>query len=119
METINFVNIISSSPVIGTAGGAAMIILYKLWRLLQADRKEDALDEAERLFRDEMRTDIKSLRELLKECDHARADMQNKILKLQKMLGRIQAVVEVCKQTHPSGCPIDQISGVFDDANNS
>jgi hypothetical protein len=118
MDTLDFTSILSSSPIIGSAGAAAMIILYKLWRLLQADRKEDNLDEAERLFRDEMRSDIKSLRDLLKDCDQARNDMQNKILKLQRLLGRIQAVVELCRQNRPTGCPIDQIPRVFDDANN-
>lgn len=77
----------------------ALAFLYKIWRILRKDRKEDSLDDTERLLREEMRNDIKALKE------------ENKILKeenqkLHEELSALRASFKVCESNHPAICPI-------------
>lgn len=101
-------DLIKDNSVVGAAGSAAMVLLYKIWRILKADRKEDNLDQAEKQFRDEMRTDIKELREHLKTCEEDKLKMLEKMAKQQQLIAQIHAQIRVCQSSaiRPAVCPL-------------
>lgn len=86
-------DLIKDNSVVGAAGSAALVLLYKIWRILQADRKEDNLDQAEKEFRDEMRSDIKQLREHLKLCEEEKSKILEKMAKHQRFLATLHAQI--------------------------
>ena len=63
MDEKTIASFISDNALTGALSGGALAFLYKIWRILKKDRKEDNLDEVERALRDEMRNDIKTLKE--------------------------------------------------------
>lgn len=89
-------------------GSAALVLLYKIWRIIQADRKEDNLDQAEKEFRNEMRSDIKELREHLKMCEDEKGKILEKMAKQQQVIASIHAAIRVCQltSTRPDTCPM-------------
>ena len=89
-------------------GSAALVLLYKIWRIIQADRKEDNLDQAEKEFRNEMRSDIKELREQLKKCEEEKSRILAKVAHQQKLLAEIHAGIRLCKLSpiRPERCPM-------------
>lgn len=101
-------DLIKDNSVVGAAGSAALVLLYKIWRILQADRKEDNLDQAEKEFRDEMRTDIKELREHLKLCEEEKSKILEKMAKQQQLIAAIHAQIRICQMspTRPTACPL-------------
>lgn len=101
-------DLIKDNSVVGAAGSVAMVLLYKIWRILQADRKEDNLDQAEKQFRDEMRADIKELREHLKMCEDEKSKILEKMVKQQQVIAQIHAQIRICQSsaTRPAVCPL-------------
>ena len=104
-------DLIKENSVVGGAGGIALVLLYKIWRILQSDRKEDNLDQAEKEFRDEMRSDIKQFREHLKSCEEEKTKILERLVKQQQMIASIHAQIRVCQTsaTCPAQCPIVDI----------
>lgn len=101
-------DLIKDNSVVGAAGSAALVLLYKIWRILQADRKEDNLDQAEKEFRDEMRSDIKQLREHLKLCEEEKSKILEKMAKQQQVIAGIHTQIRICQlsPTRPATCPL-------------
>jgi hypothetical protein len=87
-------------------GGAAMAFLYKIWRILQSDRKVDNLDNAERSFREEMRDEIKTLKEDKRKCEDEKEKLYNQVHTFQKNIAEIQVAFKLCQISHPSTCPL-------------
>jgi septal ring factor EnvC (AmiA/AmiB activator) len=105
----NFIfDLIKDNSVVGAAGSAALVLLYKIWRIIQSDRKGDNLDQAEKEFRDEMRTDIKQLREHLKSCEEEKSKILEKMSKQNRMLSAMHAQIRVCQLSpdRPTTCPL-------------
>lgn len=99
MDEKTIASFISDNALTGALSGGALAFLYKIWRILKKDRKEDNLDEVERALRDEMRNDIKTLKE------------ENKTLKeenqrLHQELSELKASFRLCQTNHPVVCPI-------------
>lgn len=108
-------DLIADNSVVGAAGSVALVLLYKIWRILQTDKREDNLDAAEKEFREEMRKDIKELREQLKKCEEEKDKIYARISNYNLMLSRVQSVIHHCNLSHPDGCPISQVEGIFDE----
>lgn len=87
-------------------GAAALAFLYKIWRILQTDRKVDNLDNAEREFRDEMRDEIKSLKDDKRKCEDEKERLYDSVHEFQKRIASFEAAIRICQQTHPSECPL-------------
>ena len=86
-------------------GGAALAFLYKIWRILQSDRKIDDLDSAERLFRVEMRDEIKTLKEDKRKCEEEKENLYNQVHAFQKQMAEFQVAFNMCRVNHPETCP--------------
>ena len=86
-------------------GGAALAFLYKIWRILQSDRKIDDLDSAERLFRVEMRDEIKTLKEDKRKCEEEKEKLYNQVHAFQKQMAEFQVAFNMCRVNHPETCP--------------
>lgn len=87
-------------------GGAALAFLYKIWRILQSDRKVDDLDNAERSFREEMRTEIKELKEDRHKLTEEREKLYEHIHTLQVQISEFRSSIAVCALRHPDICPL-------------
>lgn len=87
-------------------GVAALAFLYKIWRILQADRKEDNLDNAERSFRDEIREELREIKEDKRKCEEEKHLLTQDIMRLQKDLAELQANFKICSLAHPPNCPL-------------
>lgn len=101
-------DLVKDNSVVGAAGSAALVLLYKIWRIIQADRKEDDHDQAEKEFRNEMRIDIKELRDRLKNCESERDAVMQKMIMQQKNIAEIEARIKICQLSphRPEVCPI-------------
>jgi len=113
-ESFDLIKYISDNSVVGATGTAALLLLYKIWRMLQTDRKGDNLDNAERAFRDEMRGDIKGLKESLKSCEDEKDKLHAQIEVLTNKIARIHTAVSLCTNREHGSCPITVIQGVLD-----
>lgn len=102
MANGDFTDLVSSNSVLGASIAAALAMLYKVWQILKRDRKEDALDNAGRALRDELRAELKSLKE-----DNHRLLSEN--LKMHESLAQLKAAFTVCKSSHSTICPLLQI----------
>lgn len=87
-------------------GGAALAFLYKIWRILQSDRKVDDLDSAERLFRVEMRDEIKTLKEDKRKCEEEKEKLYNQVHTFQKQMAEFQVAFNMCRVNYPETCPL-------------
>ena len=83
-----------------------MAFLYKIWRILQSDRKVDDLDSAERLFRVEMRDEIKTLKEDKRKCEEEKEKLYNQVHAFQKQMAEFQVAFNMCRVNHPETCPL-------------
>lgn len=113
MDEKSLVEAVSSNSVAGASIAAALAMLYKVWRILKADRKEDSLDTAEKGLRDELRDEIKILKEDIKQLSnevkvlreqHVQCQEENTALK-----GRIrwlETCLNHCQLKHPPECPL-------------
>lgn len=99
------------------AGATALAFLYKIWRILQKDRKVDDLDNAERSFRDEMRDEIKTLKEDKRRCEDEKDKLYNQVFAFQKQLAGFQAAFKVCQLSHPLHCPLVLNQGEHNESN--
>jgi len=113
MDEKSIIEFISSHSVFGAGAAAILAMLYKIWRILKVDRKEDSLDNAERKLRDELRDEIKVLKEDIKILSnevrilrdtHIQCQDENAALK-----GRIkwlETCLRYCQLNHPPECPL-------------
>lgn len=99
MADDNFANLISNNSVLGASIAAALAMLHKVWQILKKDRKEDNLDNAERSLRDELRQELKVIKE-----ENVKLREENNIL--HQELAELKASFVVCKKTHPDICPL-------------
>jgi hypothetical protein len=105
--------LIADNSIVGAAIAAGLAFLYKIWRILKADRKEDDLDAAERKFRDEMRQEIKDLRTSNAEIKREEEDCKKQYIALQAHVQWVENCLELCQKKHPSDCPlIEHWSGI-------
>ena len=102
MSNTNIPEFISNNSVLGASITAALAMVYQMWKILKKDRKEDNLDNAERVFREELRNEIK----LIKEENRLLREENNK---LHQELAELKAAFNLCKNsTHPANCPFMQ-----------
>lgn len=87
-------------------GSAALAFLYKIWRILQSDRKVDNLDNAERSFREEMRCEIKTLKDDRRKCEEEKERLYDQVHVFQKQMADFQAAFNLCKIHSSSTCPL-------------
>lgn len=106
MDEKALMSFVSDNSILGATGVAALAFLYKIWRILQSDRKEDDLDSAERTFRNEMREEIKSLKEDRHQCEEEKNILYKQIFEFQKQLANFQAAFRLCHSSHPDTCPL-------------
>lgn len=90
---------ISNNAVIGGSAAAALAMLYKVWQILKKDRKEDNLDNVERSLRDELRAEIKVIKE-----ENQKIRKEN--IELHEELANLKAAFSVCKSSRPPQCPL-------------
>jgi hypothetical protein len=106
MDEKSILSFISDNAIAGATGSAALAFLYKIWRILQSDRKVDSLDNAERSFRDEMREEIKALKDDRRRCEEGKEQLYNQVHALQKQMAEFQVGFNICKISHPHSCPL-------------
>ena len=77
----------------------ALAFLYKIWKILRTDRKEVDLDSVEKALREELREELKRIKdenkELKQENNALNADMAD-----------LKAAVKICQTNRPSTCPL-------------
>lgn len=105
MTNDNFVNLVSNNSVLGASIAAALAMFYKVWQILKKDRKEDNLDNAERSLRDELRQELKIIKE-----ENAKLREENNIL--HQELAELKASFAVCKKTHAEICPLFKLRAI-------
>ena len=94
MNDLDIGAMISNNSVLGASIAAALAMLYKVWQILKEDRKEDNLDNAERSLRDELRTELKILKE-----ENQKMRKENHLL--HQELADFKAAISVCRSTRP------------------
>ena len=98
----NFAEFISTNSVFGASVAAALTMVYQIYKILKKDRKEDNLDNAERVFREELRNEIK----LIKEENKFLREENNK---LHHELAEIKAAFNLCRgSNNTSNCPFSR-----------
>ena len=102
MDNGNLPEIISNNSVFGASVAAILAMLYKVWQILKKDRKEDNLDNAERSLRDELRSELKGIKD---ENYQLRSENHT----LHEELAELKAAFNLCQKTHPRTCPLLQI----------
>lgn len=112
MEEKQIIDFLSSHSIVGAGIAAVLAFVYKLWRILKTDRKEDDLDNAERSLRDELRIEVKLLKEevvKLREQVATLAEHNAQCLddnaKLKGKVYWLESMYAVCIQNHPDICP--------------
>lgn len=105
MDEKTLLSLISDNALVGATGGAALAFLYKIWRILQSDRKVDNLDNAERSFRDEMRDEIKSLKEDRRNCEEEKLKMYEEMHRIQKQITEYHIAAKLCHFNN-ANCPL-------------
>lgn len=116
MDEQTAINFIADNSVVGATGAAALAFLYKIWRVLKVDRKEDNLDNAERSFREEIRAEVKELRALNDQLHRMNEKIQQEkhdcevmITVLQARLKWLEVCFFQCQENHPGNCPLKHI----------
>lgn len=99
MSDDSFTSLVSNNSVFGASIAAALAMLYKVWQILKKDRKKDNLDNAERSLRDELRQELKTIKE-----ENSKLREENNIL--HQELAELKASFSVCKKTHADICPL-------------
>ena len=102
MTDDSFTNLVSNNSVFGASIAASLALLYKVWQILKKDRKEDNLDNAERSLRDELRQELKTIKE-----ENGKLREENNIL--HQELAELKASFSVCRETHADICPLFRI----------
>ena len=112
VEEKQIIDFLSSHSIVGAGIAAVLAFVYKLWRILKTDRKEDNLDNAERSLRDELRDEVKTLKEeivKLREQIASLAEHNAQCLdENAKLRGRVywlESMYAICVQNHPTICP--------------
>ena len=105
MSDDSFTNLISNNSVFGASIAAALAMLYKVWQILKKDRKEDNLDNAERSLRDELRQELKTIKE-----ENSKLREENNILHHE--LAELKASFSICKKTHADICPLFRLRDI-------
>jgi IS4 transposase len=107
---------VADHSVVGATGAAALAFLYKIWRVIKVDSKGDNLDNAERAFRDEIRSELKELRlaneklhEVNEKLQKDKRDCESLIAELQTRLKWLEVCFCQCQQNHPHDCPLKHI----------
>lgn len=96
---------VSSNSVVGAGIAAALATLYKIWQILKTDRKEANLDNAERSLRDELRIEVKELRDL-----NEKLRLENIVL--HESVADLKAQFKFCQANHPTICPLVKMRGM-------
>lgn len=125
MEEQTLINQLSSHSIVGAGIAAVMAFIYKLWRILKTDRKEDSLDNAERSLRDELREEVKllkeevtKLREQIASLAEHNAQCLDENTKLRSRVYWLESMYAICAQNHPAVCPhAHHISNLMGDRN--
>lgn len=98
MSDFDVGGMVSNNSVLGASIAAALAMLYKVWQILKKDRKEDNLDNAERSLRDELRIELKILKE-------ENQKMREENYLLHQELADFKAAISVCRSTRSSRTP--------------
>jgi hypothetical protein len=67
MDDFNFAQFLSDNSIAGAGAAIAAALFYKIWRIMRLDHNVDNLAAVEREFRNEMRLDIKGMKEEIKQ----------------------------------------------------
>lgn len=108
MDSKPISDLIGDNSIVGAAGVTALAILYKIWKILKRDRKEDNLSDAERALRDEIRQDAKDLRASYSALEKTHRDDQLRIIELSSKLSTLESACHICKANHPENCPLTE-----------
>lgn len=98
MSDFDVGTMVSNNSVLGASIAAALAMLYKVWQILKKDRKEDNLEYAERSLRDELRAELKILKE-----ENQKIREENHLL--HQELADFKAAISVCRSTRSSRTP--------------
>lgn len=99
MSDFDVGGMVSNNSVLGASIAAALAMLYKVWQILKKDRKEDNLDNAERSLRDELRIELKILKE-------ENQKMREENYLLHQELADFKAAISVCRIQQDPKCPL-------------
>lgn len=113
MDEQSIINSLSTHSVVGAGVAAALAFVYKLWRLLKTDRKEDDLDSAERSLREELRLEIVrlkdeivNLKEEVRELNVRNEEYIKINAQLRVRIQWLETCFQHCKLNHPPDCPL-------------
>lgn len=93
MDEKTIITTISDNSLMAATGSAAFVFFYKFWRILKTDKKNDDLNEAEKNFREEIRAEIKTLKDDKKNCEDEKEKLYEKFHDLQKELAELKGQV--------------------------
>lgn len=93
---------------VGSAGFGAVLTaaVYKVWKILKADRKEEDLSNAERQFRDEIRAELREMREYNHSLEDDKHTCEKQVAELMTRITWLEQAFSVCRNNHPAECPL-------------
>lgn len=104
-------NLLADNAVITAGVGGVLALFYKIWRILKTDNKSDDLDNKQKAFRDELRTEIKDLRDQIHLLNQQKLTCEKEINSLRMKLFWIEKVFKGC-HSHPDTCHLIQKIGI-------
>lgn len=81
-------------------------MLYKVWRIVKTDRSVDNLDEAEKKFREELKEEIKQLKEENYNYKNLLIDEKIMCNKLTMELLKYKMNRKYCERHNAETCPV-------------
>ena len=99
----------SEKSVIGGAIVGIFVAIYRLWRILKHDSKEDNLDTVEKGLRDELRSEIKTLKDQNKTLYFDYNKLLDEYYSLKIKVVQYERASEMCDQDKTSHCPLKTI----------
>lgn len=108
MEKPTITTIMSEYGMLGTGGAIILALIYKIWRILKLDYNIDDLTKIEKEIRDELRCDVKDLKDELKNiqaehdsCEKEKNRILNELQKIHHDLTNLNMKVNVCRSENP------------------
>ena len=99
----------SEKSVIGGAIVGIFVAIYRLWRILKRDSKEDNLDSVEKDIREELREEIKSLKDQNKVLYSDYHKLLDDFYILKIKISHYEKMFELCSQSDTVKCPLKTI----------
>lgn len=101
MDTIQGLDeTIRNNTVIGAAGMAFTAFLYKMWRIVRADKTADKIDDEEQKFRDMLRSELESAKAKLEILYQENVELKSRLAACEVRLEYAQKLCDRCTPSY-------------------